>query len=73
MLKRMQKLRKIHEPICDLIEMWYDWMRNHKIVNDESVSFSIRRECGMECERLQDKRQRLICEIDRIVGEKWKS
>lgn len=68
----MQKQRSIHDSICDLIEMWYDWMMNHKMANDSSLSLSIRRECGTECERLQDKRQKLILEIDEIVDKEWK-
>jgi len=63
--------RKIEDVIEDLIVMWGEWMVNHKIVNDTSISNSDRRVAGLACETLQEYRQKLIREIDDIVEGSW--
>lgn len=64
-----QRIKDFNKLIEELIHVWGSWMKNHYISNDSSLSFSDRRKGGETCEKLQEKRQKLLIQIDEIFNE----
>jgi len=58
------KSNNFNNLIEELIHVWGSWMKNHYIANDSSLSFAERRKGGEICEKLQEKRQKLLIQID---------
>lgn len=52
-----------------LTSLWLLWMENHNISNDPSKSFEDRKLAGLECEKIQKKRQQIILDIDKLFDE----
>tara|TARA_R100000458_G_scaffold9704_2_gene7694 strand:+ start:3150 stop:3368 length:219 start_codon:yes stop_codon:yes gene_type:complete len=64
-----QRIKDFNKLIEELIHVWGSWMNNHYVSNDSSLSFSDRRKGGEACEKLQEKRQKLLIQIDEIFNE----
>jgi hypothetical protein len=59
---------KLNLLIEELTVLWLLWMKNHNFSNMKKNLISKRRTAGMECERLQRRRQEIIQEINNIFN-----
>jgi hypothetical protein len=55
---------KFSECVCELSEVWIEWLKNYKICCDVNQPAAFRREAGEKCENLMKKRYDLIFTVD---------
>ena len=57
---------KFSELVIELTETWLIWMHKNTIAQDISLSDSVRRKAGEECELLIDKEYDITEKIDKF-------
>ena len=57
--------------LTELVNLWFKWIENHAISNNESLPFSVRRHSAELCQNLQHDRMELIDKLDSYIEENW--
>lgn len=56
--------------IEELVQCWLDWIKNNSIALNSSANYKERYLAALDCERLINKRYKLIEEIDELFEAK---
>ena len=73
-MKRMKKIlnsKKLIKHINRLVELWLEWMINHRLSNNTTKTFRGRRVAGETCEKLQHERQQILTDMNNIIERYW--
>ena len=65
----MEKVEKFSSCVKELTIVWIRWLKNNRIANDNTVSYSARRKSAKMCELLIKRRHELIGLINSYFGE----
>jgi len=66
----MQQNNSLSNLVENLIEIWSQWMHYHKISNDYTKTTTVRRDAGLMCHNLINKRWDVIYKIDKYFDKK---